>query len=232
MPSFCGRNRQVGSENLVRPAGINPRHLLHDLRAFQSTTIPLVIGRGFAGKNAGQRRLALQPFAGLAAGLRMIKRGKQPMKKFIEVVRGAGRNCVAIGYLNIADFVLSKGVFEAARELNAPVIVGASEGERELAGTRELAARVSRHVILTVEADDDLMTQRPEENVKRALSQFHINYRDSRSRGLREQGDTDSTPVEIDIAVCPTKNELCCRLCFGHFIGPVRIPLPDSRVPE
>jgi fructose-bisphosphate aldolase class II len=64
------------------------------------------------------------------------------MKTLIEIVRKAGRNCVAIGHFNIADLVLLKGVFEAARELNVPVMVGASEGEREFAGTRQLAAVV------------------------------------------------------------------------------------------
>ena len=64
------------------------------------------------------------------------------MKKLIEVVQEAGRNCVAIGHFNIADLVLLKGVFQAARELKVPVMVGASEGEREFAGTRQLAAVV------------------------------------------------------------------------------------------
>src|SRR5580704_18337448 len=64
------------------------------------------------------------------------------MKKLIEVVQGAGRKCVAIGHFNIADLVLLKGVFEAARELNVPVIVGASEGERAFAGTGQIAALV------------------------------------------------------------------------------------------
>jgi len=64
------------------------------------------------------------------------------MKKLIEVVQEAGRNCVAIGHFNIADLVLLKGVFQAAHELNVPVMVGASEGEREFAGTRQLAALV------------------------------------------------------------------------------------------
>lgn len=64
------------------------------------------------------------------------------MKELMEVVREAGKNCVAIGHFNIADLVILKGVFEAARELKVPVLVGASEGEREFAGTRQLAALV------------------------------------------------------------------------------------------
>ena len=67
------------------------------------------------------------------------------MKKLIEVVQEAGRNCVAIGHFNIADLVMLKGVFQAARELNLPVMVGASEGEREFVGTRQLAAVVRSH---------------------------------------------------------------------------------------
>ena len=50
--------------------------------------------------------------------------GETIMKKLIEVVQEAGRNGVAIGHFNIADLVLLKGVFQAARELNVPVMVG------------------------------------------------------------------------------------------------------------
>ena len=64
------------------------------------------------------------------------------MKRIIDIIRDAEKNHVAIGHFNIADLVLLKGVFEAARELGTPVIVGASEGEREFAGTRQLAAAV------------------------------------------------------------------------------------------
>jgi fructose-bisphosphate aldolase class II len=64
------------------------------------------------------------------------------MKKLIEVVQEAGEDGAAVGHFNVADLVLLKGVFEAARELNVPVIVGASEGEREFAGTRQIAALV------------------------------------------------------------------------------------------
>lgn len=38
--------------------------------------------------------------------------------------------------------MLLKTVFTAARELNVPVLVGASEGEREFLGTRQIVALV------------------------------------------------------------------------------------------
>lgn len=59
-----------------------------------------------------------------------------------EVLQGAGERGVAVGHFNVADLVLLKAVFAAARELNVPVMVGASEGERAFMGTRQLAALV------------------------------------------------------------------------------------------
>jgi len=49
---------------------------------------------------------------------------------------------VAIGHFNIADLVLLKAVVAAAQELQVPVVVGASEGEREFFGVRQIAALV------------------------------------------------------------------------------------------
>ena len=49
---------------------------------------------------------------------------------------------VAIGHFNVADLVLLKAVVAAARDLEVPVVVGASEGEREFFGVRQIAALV------------------------------------------------------------------------------------------
>src|SRR5215475_9641794 len=49
---------------------------------------------------------------------------------------------VAIGHFNVADLVLLKAVAAAGRELKVPVAVGASEGEREFLGVRQIAALV------------------------------------------------------------------------------------------
>ena len=48
----------------------------------------------------------------------------------------------ALGHFNVADLVLLKGVLAAAVEVGVPVIVGASEGERNFLGTDELAVLV------------------------------------------------------------------------------------------
>ena len=64
------------------------------------------------------------------------------MKTLREVLEKADSDRVAIGHFNISDLVGLKAVFDAARELNVPVIVGVSEGEREFIGVRQVAALV------------------------------------------------------------------------------------------
>jgi fructose-bisphosphate aldolase, class II len=49
---------------------------------------------------------------------------------------------VAIGHFNVADWILLKAVVAAGQELKVPVVVGASEGEREFIGVRQIAALV------------------------------------------------------------------------------------------
>src|SRR4051794_2445054 len=59
-----------------------------------------------------------------------------------DVLAQAQINGVAVGHFNISDLVLLKAVFAAAHELSVPVIVGASQGERDFLGVRETAALV------------------------------------------------------------------------------------------
>lgn len=46
---------------------------------------------------------------------------------------------MAIGHFNVSDLTLLKAVFSAAHQLNVPVIVGASKGERDFLGVSEIA---------------------------------------------------------------------------------------------
>ncbi|HXZ42901.1 MAG TPA: class II fructose-bisphosphate aldolase [Terriglobales bacterium] len=48
----------------------------------------------------------------------------------------------ALGHFNVADQTLLKAVIAAAAETKLPVVIGASEGEREFLGARQLAALV------------------------------------------------------------------------------------------
>lgn len=59
-----------------------------------------------------------------------------------DVLELARKNGAAVGHFNVADLVLLKAVFSSAQELRVPVLVGASEGEREFMGVRQIAAVV------------------------------------------------------------------------------------------
>jgi fructose-bisphosphate aldolase, class II len=54
----------------------------------------------------------------------------------------AQKNRVAIGHFNVSDLVQLKAVFSSAQELNVPVLVGASAGERAFMGVKQIAALV------------------------------------------------------------------------------------------
>jgi len=64
------------------------------------------------------------------------------MRNLLETLNHVQETVVAIGHFNVADLVLLKAVFTAAWELNVPVLVGASEGERDFLGSRQVAALV------------------------------------------------------------------------------------------
>jgi fructose-bisphosphate aldolase class II len=61
------------------------------------------------------------------------------LRQILKETQKAG---AAIGHFNIADLVLLKAVFASAQELKVPVLVGASEGEREFLGVRQIGALV------------------------------------------------------------------------------------------
>ena len=49
---------------------------------------------------------------------------------------------MAVGHFNISDLVALKAVYLAAREVNVPVLIGVSEGERDFIGVHQIAALV------------------------------------------------------------------------------------------
>jgi fructose-bisphosphate aldolase, class II len=64
------------------------------------------------------------------------------MQDLRNALGAAWKNGAAVGHFNVADLVVLKAVFSSARELQVPVLVGASEGEREFMGVRQIAALV------------------------------------------------------------------------------------------
>lgn len=64
------------------------------------------------------------------------------MKTFREYITEAGEKKVAIGHFNISDSEGFKAVVEGAKELDVPVIIGVSEGERDFIGLEEVVSLV------------------------------------------------------------------------------------------
>jgi len=64
------------------------------------------------------------------------------MDTLLNILLQAETKGVAIGHFNFSDFLMLKAIFEAARDLRVPVVVGASEGERKFIGVHQAAAMV------------------------------------------------------------------------------------------
>jgi fructose-bisphosphate aldolase class II len=64
------------------------------------------------------------------------------IKSLREYIKEAGEKGVAIGHFNISNLEALHGIFNAAKKLNLPVIIGVSEGEEKFAGIEEVVALV------------------------------------------------------------------------------------------
>ena len=62
------------------------------------------------------------------------------MKNLKYYLEESEKNKTAIGHFNISDLAGLKAIFESSKELNVPVIIGVSEGEREFVGVKTAAA--------------------------------------------------------------------------------------------
>lgn len=64
------------------------------------------------------------------------------MHSFRSILQDADQRHVALGHFNVSDLVGFKAVVTAARQVNVPVLIGVSEGEREFVGVAQIAALV------------------------------------------------------------------------------------------
>ena len=64
------------------------------------------------------------------------------MKTLREYTNEAKEKSVAIGHFNISNIEALHGIYNAARKLNLPIIIGVSEGEEEFIGRDEVATLV------------------------------------------------------------------------------------------
>ncbi|MFL5815896.1 MAG: class II fructose-bisphosphate aldolase [Bdellovibrionia bacterium] len=59
-----------------------------------------------------------------------------------KVLTDADTQGIAIAHFNVSDLVFLKAVFSSAQELNVPILVGVSDGERKFIGVRQISALV------------------------------------------------------------------------------------------
>lgn len=64
------------------------------------------------------------------------------MKTLRQILQEAGKKKVAIGHFNIAELSMLKAIFESAKELGAPAIIGTSEGEAGFLGREQATALI------------------------------------------------------------------------------------------
>jgi len=59
-----------------------------------------------------------------------------------EAIKEAEEKGVAIGHFNVSDSEAVHAIFNAAKKLNVPVIIGVSEGERDFIGVNQVRALI------------------------------------------------------------------------------------------
>jgi len=64
------------------------------------------------------------------------------IKKLSEYIKEANEKGLAIGHFNISNIEALHGIYNAAKKLNVPIIIGVSEGEENFIGREEVASLV------------------------------------------------------------------------------------------
>ena len=64
------------------------------------------------------------------------------MKTLREYIKEAENKGVAIGHFNISNLEALHGIYNAAKKLNVPVIIGLSEGEEDFVGRNEAVGMI------------------------------------------------------------------------------------------
>jgi len=64
------------------------------------------------------------------------------MKTLREYIREADEKGIAIGHFNISNLEALHGIYNAAKKLNVPVIIGLSEGEEDFVGKNQAVALI------------------------------------------------------------------------------------------
>ncbi|MEI6528183.1 MAG: class II fructose-bisphosphate aldolase [bacterium] len=64
------------------------------------------------------------------------------MKTLKDYILDAEKRGIAVGHFNISNLEILRGIFEAAKKMDLPVIIGTAEGERNFIGTKQAVALI------------------------------------------------------------------------------------------
>ena len=92
------------------------------------------------------------------------------MKNLREIILDAQSRHVAVGHFNISTVDALWAIFHAAHDLQVPVIIGVSEGERDFIGVRQAVAlvrtiREEHHFPIFINADHTYSFERVKEAI-------------------------------------------------------------------
>jgi fructose-bisphosphate aldolase class II len=64
------------------------------------------------------------------------------MRSLRQYIKEAEEKGIAIGHFNISNLEILRGIFEASKKMDVPVIIGTADGERKYIGTKQAVALV------------------------------------------------------------------------------------------
>ena len=105
-----------------------------------------------------------------------INFAKITMKTLLEIIKDAEKRKVAVGHFNVSDLVALRAIFAAAKELNVPIIIGVSEGEREFIGVRQARALVDSYNLSTSDVDRIFLNADHTYSVEKAKEAIDAGY--------------------------------------------------------
>lgn len=170
------------------------------------------------------------------------------MRSLLDYISEAEKKKVALGHFNISDVAVFRAVVKAAKDLNLPVVIGVSEGERDFLGVAEVAAMVHaarkklEHPIF-LNADHTYSVERAleacdagfdavifdgaklpfEENVERTRAV--VKYARKRKSLLRER-----VVVEGELGYIGSSSKLLDAIPEGAAISPETMTSPEEAV--
>lgn len=122
------------------------------------------------------------------------------MKTLKEYLKIAKENKIAIGHFNVSSIDGIWAVADAGKELNTPVIIGVSEGERDFIGVRQVVAiiksiREERNQPIFLNADHTYSFERVKEAIEAGFDSVIFD-----GAGLSFQENLDATKKCVDFA--------------------------------